>query len=266
MMWLLLIITTDNSLLRPMKPLKSEMWSWQHAATATVDVFSRQSGCTQVNAITCLHGNPDDLSWEMEACLMGFLAVFVQWFGKIQSGENKETKQKKNKNRETSQTNILQQSEVAAEANYSRQNHKRQDAADLVWLRLMIVTSNASFRKLHPPSLLICFAVHRSSGWSVRAPAGLPSLLVSASSASAPSWLSAPSAAEGPACTAAWWLAVNTSFSSLWGNIQRCRWVCDSEKPSSVECTLTLELPSEKRPHVSVHFTTGNPATVLAFY
>lgn len=31
------------------------------------------------------------------------------------------------------------------------------------------------------------------------------------------------------------------------GNIQRCRWVCDSEKPSSVECTLTLELTSVRQ-------------------
>ena len=37
------------------------------------------------------------------------------------------------------------------------------------------------------------------------------------------------------------------------GNIQRCRWVCESEKPSSVECTFTLELMStyNPSPHVS---------------
>lgn len=46
---------------------------------ATVELFSCQSGCTHVNTITCLHGNyPDDLSWEIEACFMEFLDVFVQ--------------------------------------------------------------------------------------------------------------------------------------------------------------------------------------------
>lgn len=39
------------------------------------------------------------------------------------------------------------------------------------------------------------------------------------------------------------------------GNIQRCRWVCDSEKPSSVECTLTLEfaLVCNTRHHLCIH-------------
>lgn len=54
-------------------------------------------------------------------------------------------------------------------------------------------------------------------------------------------------------------------FSGLWGTFNAVGEFGDSEKPSSVECTLTLEPPSEKQPHRLVHFTTGNPATVLSF-
>lgn len=38
--------------------------------------------------------------------------------------------------------------------------------------------------------------------------------------------------------------SVSPRFHQVGGNIQRCRWVCDSMKPSSVDCTLTLELTS----------------------
>lgn len=62
-------------------PTSYETAEGRDVVLATAELFSRQSGCTRVNTITCLHGSyPDDLSWEMEACFMGVLVVFVQWF------------------------------------------------------------------------------------------------------------------------------------------------------------------------------------------
>lgn len=80
-----------------------------------------------------------------------------------------------------------------------------------------------------------CFSVHRSSGWSVRAPAELPSLPVSASFSLRDSWLS-------------------TRLCQVFGEHSTLSVSFVSEKPSTVECTLTLELPSGQ-PHVSVHIS-----------
>lgn len=97
-----------------------------------------------------------------------------------------------------------------------------------------------------------CFGVHRSSGWSVRAPAGLLSPCFSIL-ATVPSRPSTPRAAEGQTCSLCdGWLS--TRFCQVFGEHSTLSVSFVSEKPSTVECTLTLELPSEQ-PHVSIHIS-----------
>lgn len=101
------------------------------------------------------------------------------------------------------------------------------------------------------PSLCLIQVCSPQQHWlkCVRAPAELMSLLVLVSSMMVPSWLSTP--------RSAWGRMYRLSVSSLsarvyqvLGNIQRCRWVCESEKPSTVECTLTLGLTSVWNTHL----------------
>lgn len=252
---------------------EAEMWSCHHAATATAELSSRHSGRTQVNAITCLHGNyPDDLSWEVGACLMRFLVVLVRWFwytpeymggGKRQKwnqpGKQVRPAESWQKKKTTKKTvwatwhNILQQSEGAAEENHSRQHHKWQDA-DLIWLMLMIVTTNASSPKLHPPSLLRCFAVWYSCGWGVRAPAELRRSVLG-HPYGCPLRVQLKDQRTG--CVMG---GCQREFFKSLGNIQRCRWVLWLRK--------TIErwvYPSTWAPFGQTA-TTGNPATVLPFH
>lgn len=87
---------------------------------------------------------------------------------------------------------------------------------DLVWLMLMIVTFNIC-------ALLSCCAVQRSSGWSVRAPAELPSLpcigiLRRCTVTAVPS-------EKNSACDGRVMVGCQQEFFKFLGNIQRCRWV-----------------------------------------
>lgn len=94
----------------------------------------------------------------------------------------------------------------------------------------------------------VCFPLHH---WliCVRAPAEILSLLVLASSCHGCPLLTA---LEDRLFVS----SLSDRVFQVLGNIQRCRWVCDHVKPSSVECTLTLEFALDGYTPLCVHTLT----------
>lgn len=132
--------------------------------------------------------------------------------------------------------------------------------ADLIWLMLMAVTTNASFLKLDwsllcccapPEQLLRCPPQLRLKPACTCRAAVSPCFSILAAAPSRPSRPSTPGAAEGQTCSLCdSWLS--TWLCQVFGEHSTLSVSFVSEKPSTVECTLILELPSEQ-PHVSVH-------------
>lgn len=122
--------------------------------------------------------------------------------------------------------------------------------ADLIWLMLMTVTTNASFFKLDW-SLLCCCAppaqlLRRPQQLRLRRACTCRAAVSPRFSilAAAPSQPSTPRAAEGQTCSLCdSWLS--TRLCQVFGEHSTLSVSFVSEKPSTVECTLTLELPSE---------------------